>query len=156
MITYGLELERFEERFFEDVNVGDEFSMSKTPYNLGKMAMWAAVHSDFCAGHFDYKTAMDRFGIEKPFAYGLQIAVYQSELMTDWMGPYGMLKKFKSKTINPTLDKDIVTCYGKVLRKYEKDGEGYVECETRAQVQDGKVVAVGSATVILRLKKNVK
>lgn len=158
MIVYGLKTKQFPERFFEDVKEGDEVTpYALTPYNLGKMTMWAAVHADFCAGHYDYKCAKERFQQDAPFAYGMQIATYQSQMITDWMGPWGMLKKFRSTTVHPTLDKDQVTCYGKVIKTYPKDEkEGYVECETRAQIQDGTIVGKGTATVILRRKKDLE
>ena len=158
MIVYGLKTRQFPERLFEDVKEGEELTpYTLTPYNLGKMALWAAVHADFCAGHFDYKTAKDRFGLDSPFAYGMQIATYQSQMLTEWMGPWGVLKKFRSTTVRPTYDKEQVTCYGKVLKTYPKDEkEGYVECETRAQIQDGTIVGKGMATIVLRCKKGQK
>jgi hypothetical protein len=146
----GLKLLKPEQMFFEDVKVGTEIPpLVKTLYNLGKMAMWAAVHADFCAGHFDYKTAKDRFKVDRPFAYGLQLATYLSQLMTDWIGPNGMLKKIQSKTVHNILDKDIVTCKGKVVKKYTTCREGYLDCEIWAEIQGGTIVARGVATVIL-------
>lgn len=44
MLVHGLELEKFDERFFEGVKEGAGFSMPKTPYSLGKIAMWTAVY----------------------------------------------------------------------------------------------------------------
>lgn len=150
----GIKPRRTEQIFFEDVVEGSEVpSLTKTPYNLGKMAMWAAVHADFCAGHFDYRTAKERFGLDRPFAYGLQLATYLSQLMTDWIGPNGMLKKIKSRTVHPILDKDRVTCKGKVVRKYAGEQEGRVDCEIWAEIQDGTVVARGSATVLLPYRR---
>lgn len=151
----GLKLLKTEQIFFEDVAEGNEVPpLAKTPYNLGKMAMWAAVHADFCAGHFDYKTAEERFKLNRPFAYGLQLATYLSQLMTDWIGPNGILKKIKSRTVHPILDKDSVTCKGKVVKKHTKEHEGYVDCEIWAEIQGGTVVARGTATVILPYREN--
>jgi len=152
----GLKLLKPEQIFFEDVKVGTEIPpLVKTPYNLGKMARGAAAHADFYAGRFDYKTANDRFKVGRPFAYELQLATYLSRPMTNWIGPNGMLKKFKSRTVNNIFDKDIVTCRGIVVRKYMVDQEGYLDCEVLAEVQNGTVVAKGTATVILPHKGGV-
>lgn len=150
----GVQIVKKEQLFFEDIEVGSEIPpLTRTPYNLGKMALWAAVHGDFCAGHFDYKTANERFHLKRPFAYGLQIAVYLSQLITDWIGPSGVLKRFKSQTRAPVLDKDSLIMKGKVIGKYTEDGRNYVNCEIWAENQDTKVVVLGTAVVILPLRR---
>jgi acyl dehydratase len=146
----GIKVVKREQVYFDDVEVGDEVPpLIKTPYNLGKMALWAAVHGDFCAGHFDYRTAEERFHTKRPFAYGLHIATYLGQLMTDWIGPNGMLKKFKSQTRANVLDKDRIVVKGKITKKYTENNDNYVDCEIWAENQDRVTVAKGAATVIL-------
>ena len=149
-----VETKKMEQLFFEDVEVGSEIPpLAKEPFSCSRMAIFAAVMGDFCHLHFDYGFAKSR-GRRAPFAYGLQVAAYLSQLMTDWIGPNGILKKFATQTRDLSYDGESLTMKGKVTKKYEKDGENYVECEIRAEAQDGRLIAPGSATVTLPSKSS--
>jgi hypothetical protein len=80
------------------------------------------------------------------------------------MGPNGTLKKFTARIISDTYARftsqvpddtyegDTLTAKGRIIKKYKKDNENYLECELWADKQDGTVVAQGSAMVILPSK----
>ena len=143
-----------EQVFFDDVSVGTEIPpLDKGQYTPDRLATFAAANGDFCAGHFDYRTAKARFDLDRPFAYGPEVAIVsQSQLVTDWMGPNGVLKKFKGQLRAPVYDGDSLIYKGKVAKKYSEDNENYVECEVWAERQDGSVVARGVAVVVLPTK----
>jgi acyl dehydratase len=138
-----------EQILFEDVEVGSEIPPITKKYNLMKMAAFTLVHGDFCPGHFDYNWAKEKFHEPAPFAYGLQVTAYCSQLLTDWISPNGMLKKFRCQTRAPTYPYDTLTIRGKVTKKYLEDGQKYLECEFWADKQDGTVAAKGLAIVSL-------
>ena len=140
---------RREEVFFEDADIGTELPVLRKKYNLQKMAVFASVHGDWCPGHYDYKWAREKFNQPGPFAYGLQITAHCSQAITDWMGPNGELKKFRSRTLAPTYPHDTLSITGKVNRKYLENGQNYVECEVLAKKQDATVVAMATGIVIL-------
>ena len=114
-----------------------------------KMALFASVHGDWCPGHYDYKWAKEKFNQPAPFAYGFQITAYCSQVLTDWISPNGVLKKFKSRTLTPTYPNDTLTIRGKVIKKYVEKGENYIDCEVWAEKQDGALAARALATVTL-------
>jgi acyl dehydratase len=160
MKTEQVETKKMKQVFFDDVQVGSEIMpLTKRPLSRSIMALFGAVMGDFCPLHFDYRFAKEEFNYNSPVAYGLQLGVYLSQLVTDWIGPNGRLKKFACQTLNPACDGESLTMQGKVTKKYVKDGENYVECEIwGGTTQDGKVAEVvnvlGSATVTLPSKRS--
>jgi acyl dehydratase len=144
-----IKTKKVDQIFFDDIKAGDQIPELIKEYSLQKMAVFAMVHGDWCPGHYDYKWAREKFNQPAPFAYGLQITAHCSQAITDWMGPNGALKKFRSRTVASTYPHDIIAINGKVKRKYVENGQNYVECEVWAQKQDGVMVAEASAIVNL-------
>lgn len=142
---------RREQIFFEDVDVGIGIPhLSKGRYTTSKFAMFSAVYGNFCAGHFDYSMARRLFDTDRPIAFGDQVCgAYLSQLLTDWIGPNGILRRFKSQMRAPVYDGDSLIVKGRVIKKYTEDSGNYVECEIWSENQDGNVVAWGTSTVTL-------
>ena len=143
-----------EQIFFEDVDKDTEIPpLAKGRFTTSKIAMFSAVYGSFCPGHFDYNMARKFFNQDRPIAFGNQVCgAYLSQLLTDWIGPNGILKRFKSQMRAPVFDGDSLIMRGKVIKKNARDSENYVECEIWAENQGGNVVASGTATVILPSK----
>jgi acyl dehydratase len=141
---------RREPVFFDDVGVGTEIpALSKGPITMMDMAKFAAENGDFSPVHYDNKFAMEARGFPAAIVHGLQVITYLSQLLTDWIGPNGALKKFASQVRVPTLAGDTLTMKGKVIRKYTGENENYLECEVWGEKQDGTMVVQGAATVTL-------
>jgi acyl dehydratase len=138
--------------FFDDVREGDEIPKLVKQYTLQKIAVFASVHGDWCPGHYDHKWAHEKFRQPAPFAYGLQITAHCSQVLTDWMGPYGALKRFKSRTLTPVYPQDTLTIMGRVIKKYLNRDEGCIECDVWAEKQDGKLAARASGIVLLPIR----
>ncbi|MFC1532009.1 MaoC family dehydratase [Thermodesulfobacteriota bacterium] len=135
--------------FYEDVDVGTEIPVLTKKYTLMKMALFASMDGDWCPGHYDHKWAQEKFHQPAPFAYGMHINSHCGQLITDWMGPNGVLNKIRTRTLGVTFPDDVVTFKGKVTGKYVKDNNKVVECEFSAEKQDGSLIAKGSAVVTL-------
>ncbi len=145
-----IQLLRRKQVFFDDVDLGIEISpLAKGPITMMDMAKFAAENGDFSPVHYDNKFAMEVRGFPAAIVHGLQVVTYLSQLLTDWIGPNGALKKFASQVRVPTLAGDTLTMKGKVTRKYTRENENYLECEVWGEKQDGTLVVKGSATVTL-------
>lgn len=141
---------KMEQLFFDDVEVGSEIPpLTKGPYTVMTMAKFAAMYGDFYPSHYDNKWAMEVDRLPGAIAHGTQITSYLSQLLTDWIGPNGALKKFASQVRAQTFVGDTLTMKGRVTNKYIKDGENYLECEVWGEKQDGTMVIQGSGTVAL-------
>lgn len=140
--------------FFDDVAVGSEIPpVVRGPYMVMDSAKFQAMTGDFYPTHYDHKWATEKDRVPAVVIPGLHVATHLSQLLTDWMGAGGVLKRFANRLRAPTFVGDTVTMTGKVTGKYVKDGENQVECELRGVKQDGTVVIEGSATVTLPARR---
>ena len=73
--------------------------------------------------------------------------------MTEWVGEDGFLKKLSCSHRGMDFPGHNLTAKGKVIKKYLKDGMGYVECEIWVENQNGEITCPGSAVAILPLKE---
>ena len=139
--------------FFEDVAVGSEIPpLIKGPYMVMNLAKFGAMIGDFYPTHYDHKWAMEKDRVPAAVVYGLQIATHLCQLLTDWIGANGTLKRYANRVTNQVYVGDTLTMKGRVTRKYTRDGEHYVECELWAEKQDGMLAVEGSGTVTLPAK----
>ena len=133
--------------YFEDIiDNGDIPPITKPTLTTSNMAAFGGASGMFCAMHFDYGAARNYYHLSEPAAFGSQISQFMAQLMTDWIGPNSMLKKMSSylkRTVTPGMQ---ITVKGKVVRKYSKDDEHFVDCNIWAEDQDGNVVNEGTAT----------
>ena len=144
------QLLRREQVFFDDVEAGFEIpSLTKGPITVMDMAKFASMNGDFSPVHYDNKFAVEVRGFPAAIVHGLQVITYLSQLLTDWIGPDGTLKKFASQVRTPMLAGDTLTMKGKVNKKYTRDSENYLECEVWGEKQDGTLVIKGVAMVTL-------
>jgi acyl dehydratase len=138
--------------YFENTAAGQSLPpLIKGPYTVATMAKFAAVSADFYPSHYDNKWATERSKHKGALAHGLQVTTFLSQLVTDWMGPYGMLKKFSAENRRPTFDGDTLTFHGKISRREAGERDGLVELDLWGENQDGVKVITGKATVLLPL-----
>ena len=139
--------------FFEDVEVGSEIPpLVKGPYMVMNLAKFGAMVGDFYPTHYDHKWATEKDRVPAVVVYGLQIASHLCQLLTDWIGPNGVRKKYANRVTTQVYVGDTLTLRGKIINKYTSEGENYVECELWGEKQDGTQAVVGSATVTLPQK----
>ena len=148
-----IKTKKVDQIFFDDVKEGDEIPTLVKRYTLQKIAVFASVHGDWCPGHYDYKWAKEKFNQPAPFAYGLQITAHCSQILTDWMGPYGASQDVQESHHLPCLPGRCAHHPGQGSRKYVENGEGWVECEVWAEKQDGRISAKASGKVTLPLRR---
>jgi len=148
-----IKLFRPEPKYYEDVNIGDELPpLTKGPYNVMKAAKFSAMNGDYYPGHYDSQWATQKDRTKGVVAHGLQITTYLSQLLTDWMGPDGFLRRFSSQMRSQTYVGDSITFWGKVTDKRVVDGQYLVDCEVRGVNQDDELIIEGTATVILPVR----
>jgi len=139
-----------EQIFFDDIEIGSDITpLTKEPCTLMTMAKFAAMNGDFYPAHYDNKWAVEIERLPAAIVHGMQITTYLSQLLTDWIGPNGVLKRYASQVRAQTFVGDTLTMKGEVTGKYTKDGENYLECRVWGEKQDGTAVIQGTATVAL-------
>jgi len=86
------------------------------------------------------------------FDWGPQRVCWLAQIVTDWMGDDGTLKKMNSKIRHPNTVGDTNILYGNIAKKYVKDGEYLVDLEVRNENQSGLATALARVTVSLPSK----
>ena len=156
--------------YFEDVVQGDDLpTLKKGTYSVTELFLFthgvlgtgrssrAALEAEGSAdlgggGRFDAEHAQKRRNMPGQFDFGPQRVCWLSQIVTDWMGDAGVLKKLHASVRHPNVVGDTNTVVGTVARKFEADGEHLVEVQVQNQNQSGLATALGTAVVALPSK----
>jgi len=134
--------------YYEDVAVGDEItSLVKQPTTC-QLVMWAGASGDYNPIHYDKDFAQSQ-GLAGVIVHGQLVACFLGQLITDWIGEQGMVKRFSCSYRSMNFPGDVLTCKGKVTKKYVETGKHYVGCDIWAENPKGEKTVPGRATVIL-------
>lgn len=138
-------------QFFEDVEQGMELpELSKHP-TTRQLVKWAAASEDWNEGHYDINAAR-QMGLSQVLVHGRLKANFLVQLLTDWVGEDGYLKKFNCQFRGMDFPGTPLICKGKVINKYVVDDEHSVECEVWIENSEGKKTTAGQAIVVLPSK----
>ena len=162
-----------EPRYFEDVAVGDQLpDLPKGTYSVTELFLFthgvlgtgrtrreylqAEGSADLGGGgRFDEEHARKRRNMPGQFDFGPQRVCWLSQIVTDWMGDSGVLRKLHASVRHPNVVGDTNTVVGEVTGKTEAGGEGLVEVSVQNLNQSGLATALGTATVQLPLRNRV-
>jgi acyl dehydratase len=145
--------------FWEDVNENDELPPLPKVATTRMLVKWAGASGDFNPLHYDAAFAA-AIGVGSPIVHGALKRQWLVQLMTDWMGEQGTLKKFACsyramdwprKMATPFTSEEGETwqCKGKVIKKYVETSQHLVDCAISIENGKGEETTRGSATVIL-------
>lgn len=138
--------------YWDDVEVGTEIpTLVKRP-STRQLVKWAGACNDFVEIHYD-KDVAQKAGLPGVIVQGSLTTAFLGQLMTDWIGDKGILKKLNSKWRGMNFPGEDLTCKGKVSKKYLEGDNHYVECEIWTENPKGEKATQGSALVVLPLKK---
>ena len=156
-----------ETRYFEDVAEGDAIpSLPKGTYSVTELFLFthgvlgtgrstrAALSAEGSpdlggGGRFDAEHAQKRRNMPGQFDYGPQRVCWLCQIVTDWMGDDGTLKRLNASIRHPNVVGDTNTVQGEVTAKRVVDGEHLVEVQVRNVNQSGLPTALGTALVAL-------
>ena len=134
--------------FWEDVDEGTEVpSLVKNP-TTRQLVRYAGASGDFYEIHYDKDFAQGT-GLPGPILHGALKSAFLAQLMTDWIGPEGTLRKLGCQYRGMDQPGAPLTCKGKVSRKYVRDGEHLVDCEIWIEDGKGQNTTPGWATAAL-------
>jgi len=137
-----------EQLYYEDVAVGSEIVPLVKQPTTRQLVMWAGASGDYSPIHYDKDFAQSR-GLPGVIVHGQLIGSFLGQLMTDWIGEQGMLRKLSCSYRGMNYPGEALICQGKVTKKYVEDGEHYVECSLWVENPKGEKTVSGKAIVIL-------
>ena len=133
---------------FDDLQVGDALPpLVLPPINRTTLALFAGASNDHNPMHIDIDYAR-RGGMPDVFAHGMLSMAYLGRLVTQWVDQRS-IRQFSARFTGITHLGDEITCSGKVVQKFEADGERRVKVEIQTANQAGETRILGDATVAL-------
>jgi acyl dehydratase len=131
---------------FHLLEVGDELPpLVLPPVSRLTLALFAGASGDHNAVHVDTDAARAS-GMPDVFAQGMLGMAWLGRLLTDW-APQHMLKSFQSRFTGITHLGNVIQCSGRIVEKFELNGENCVRIEVSCSNQYGQVKIFGSAVV---------
>jgi len=136
------------QRYYQDVAVGDEVTPLVKEPTTRQLVMWAGAVGDYMPIHYDKDFARSR-GLSGVIVHGQLVGAFLGQLMTDWIGERGTLRKLSCSYKGMNYPGEAVTCKGGVVKKYVENEQHFVECNLWAENPKGERTASGMAIVIL-------
>jgi len=145
--------------YWEDVEVGSDVAPLSRVATRQSLVKWAGASGDFNPLHYDDTFAASQ-GVGKPIIHGQLKRAWLVQMLTDWIGEKGRLRKFSCqfrgmdyprsmKSITEPEDGEIWWCKGKVMNKYIESGEHCLDCDIWVENGKGEKTTQGNATVTL-------
>lgn len=128
---------------YNDINVGDTMpTYTSTPITRTHLVRYAGASGDFNPLHHD-ESFIKIIGIDNVIAHGMLIMGIAGEAITDWIDQRN-LRKFNARFMSMTEPADLndmentknratITISGKIVEKYEENGEKRIKCDIVAK-----------------------
>ena len=137
--------------YWDDVREGDELSVLPKNASTQQLVQWAGSSLDFYQIHYDKDFALAN-GLPGLIIHGALKNAWLAQLVTDWIGVEGTLRKLKVQYRGMDVPGDALLCKGTVTKKYVESDQHLVDCEIWLENSKGEKTTPGSATVLLPTK----
>ncbi len=134
--------------YYEDVAVGSEITALAKKPTTRDLVMWAGASGDLNPIHYDKDYALKR-GLPGVVVHGQLVGCFLGQMLTDWLGERGSLKKLSLGYKGMNFPGESLTCKGTVTKKYTTDGQHFVLCSIWAENPRGEKTVSGMATITL-------
>ncbi len=145
--------------FWEDVQEGTQLPPLSKIATTQVLVKWAGATGDFVPLHYDEGFAKSQ-GLPNVLVHGLLKQAWLLQLVSDWMGDDGTLKRFtcqyrgmdfprRMKTLTEPEDGETWVCRGKVVKKHVEGQDHCVDLEVGVENGKGENTTPGTARVVL-------
>jgi acyl dehydratase len=139
--------------YFDDVKIGQAIpELSKGPMTSAHIMRWSASMENWHRIHFDTKYAVEHDKLPDIMVNGSWKQHVLMQMLKDWAGLEGWAWKVAFQYRDMDIPGDILTAWGKVMKREERKGVGYVELEIGLRNSRGIVSTKGTAVVVLPMR----
>lgn len=133
---------------YDQINVGDALPAFETEaISRLTLALYCGASGDHNPIHVDTDFATAA-GQPDVFAHGMLSMAYLGRLLTNWV-PQTALREYGVRFVAITPVGAQVRCEGRVIEKFEQDGERRVRVELSTTDQNGQAKLAGDAVIAL-------
>jgi|TARA_B100000315_G_scaffold60439_1_gene54789 hydroxyacyl-ACP dehydratase HTD2-like protein with hotdog domain len=137
-----------QQRYFEDIELGQELGQFVVTPTKRLAVMFAGASGDFYEIHYDKDFAIAA-GQPDVIVHGAQKAAFSAQVLTNWMGLEGVLKKVRCSFRGIDFFNVDLICNGKVTDKFVDGAEHCIECEVWIDNAKGERTTAGGGVVAL-------
>ncbi len=137
-----------EQVYIDDVNEGDEIPKLTKNCSTQQLVQWAAGSGDFYQIHYDKDFAQST-GLKDIIVHGALKNAFLGQLLHDWVGEQGQVKKFGCNYRGMDDAKQEIICRGVITKKYDEGDQHFVELDIWTENPEGKKTSPGTAVVTL-------
>jgi len=141
-----------QETFWEDVEIGAEIPPLQKNPDSQQLVRWAGASGDFYQIHYDKDFALGN-NLPGIIVHGALKSAWLGQLLGDWVGLKGMVKKYGCSYRGMDVPGDTLTCRGTVTKKYVEGDERLVELDIWLENGKGQKTTPGKAVVSLPTKE---
>ena len=134
--------------YFEDVAEGMPIGPLEKEPTTQQLVKYAGASGDFYQIHYD-KDFARKNNLPGVILHGALKNAFLGQLMTDFAGELGWLRKLSVQYRGMDQPGSKVICKGRVAKKHVEGADHLVECEIWLENAKGEKTTPGSATVIL-------
>lgn len=134
--------------YFEDVEIGQEIPPLEKNPTTQQLVKYAGASGDFYQIHYDKDFAIKN-NLPGVILHGALKNAFLGQLMTDFAGEHGWLRKLSVQYRGMDQPGAKVVCKGKIAKKYSENGHNLVDCEIWLENAMGEKTTLGSACVML-------
>ena len=139
------------ELYYEEITEGMALPTLRKHPTTKQLVKWAGVSEDFFEIHYDKDYALSQ-GLPSVIVQGDLTCAFLSQLLTDWIGEKGTIRKMKTSNRQIVLPNEDLICEGRVVKKYSEGTENFIECEIWARNTKGEKCTVGNVIITLPSK----
>jgi acyl dehydratase len=139
------------QNYYEDINIGDNIPTLQKDPTTQQLVKYAGASGDYYQIHYDKSFALSN-NLPDVILHGALKNAFLGQLMTDFMGLEGKLKRLTVQYRAMDIPGTPVFAKGNVTKKYVENGENIIECDIRLETHEGEVTTPGSAKISLPSK----
>lgn len=141
--------------FFDDVRPGDELPVSEFgPLTIVDTVRWAGLQENWQHLHFDRDHVRQHNGLRTFIASGAYRQALLMRMLTDWVGPEGMLRKLSIRHTYSTFEGDMMCFAVRVVEKSPQPSDRWINCEIQGSNQEGRQILSGHCTLLLPCRED--
>jgi acyl dehydratase len=137
--------------FYEDIAEGQDIMPLVKQPTTAQLVMWAGASGDYNPIHYDKDYALKQ-GLPGVIVHGQLAGCFLGQMLTDWVGNQGYLKKLFLSYKGMNLPGEPLTCRGTVTRKYNEGDQHLVALKIWAENPRGEKTLTGTAVAALPAK----
>ncbi len=136
--------------YFDDITVGQTIpEIVKGPMTNSHVMRWSAAIENWHRIHYDKAYAVEHDHLPDVMVNGSWKQHVLMQLLKDWSEPDGWAWKVNFQFRDMDIPGDVITAWGRVTKKTESSGLGYVELDIGLRNSRGVESTKGNAVVVL-------